>query len=355
MVPLADSLNHANVNVVYEVRSESFLTEACAQMIDYSDFSGISSQLTTSMPNKSCKNRLQKFLKEKKPLPELVNIWDVDEYLTEYQSSSDEACSDTDEESGESYEEGSGDSSEEQSDEEIKEEAGSFFVMRTRLKSSFEEGAQVFNCYGRLSNADLLLNYGFAMEENEYESFDLRIWRDGRNTPHTLQFAQEAHIAKKLARQKKDSEYAKIRLKLNKLSTKLLSFFRKTQTDLNSKDPGSVKAEIDLVRKVIDFLEVVNYQRRYCAKDDLKLLAMALPQRLKFAVMYRLKQTQILESQIMMLRRLILVLRRVNSGQSLREAHLPIVSEQTLEDYYPMRSYLQKLELMRRKTVLFSS
>jgi hypothetical protein len=368
MVPLADSLNHANVNVVYEVRSESFLTEACTHSVDYSDFSGISTHQTSDMPRKTCRNRLQKFFDSHKPLPDLLNIWDIEDYLGDYSSSSDEACSDDsseeeeeEEEEDEEKEEGQSEaSSEEQAEEEIEEEAGMFFVMRTRLHCSFLEGSQVFNCYGRLPNADLLLNYGFVMHDNEYDSFDLRVspsqlWRDVKSAPHILQFVQEQAIAKRLASKKPGAEYAKIPLKLNKLNFKLLSFFRKNLPTLNAKEPTCILTEQTLMRNLIDFLETLHFQRRTTLRRDTELLASGLTGRLKSAVAYRIRQTQILSSQTALLKRVLLVLKNIANGQSARSACLPGVSIQTLTDFYPLRQYLQKLESNRRQAFLLGS
>jgi hypothetical protein len=366
MVPLADNLNHANVNVVYEVRSESYLAEACTRSVDYSDFSGTSTPQPSDMPRKTCRNRLQKFLDSHKPLPDLLSIRDIEDYLGDYSSSSDDACSDAsseeeeEEEEDEEGEDQSEASSEEQTEEAIEEETGMFFVMRTRLHCSFLAGSQVFNCYGRLPNADLLLNYGFVMQDNEYDSFDLRVspsqlWRDVGRAPLILQFVQEQAIAKKLASNKSGAEYAKIPLKLNKLSLKLLSFFRKDQPTLNAREPTCIRIEQILMRNLINFLEAILFQRRTTLRRDTELLSAGLTGRLKSAVAYRMRQTQILSSQTTLLKRVLQVLKNIANGVSAKSACLPVVSIQTLSDFYPLRQYLQKLENNRRHAFLLGS
>lgn len=47
--------------------------------------------------------------------------------------------------------------------------------MRTSNKDQFEQGAQVFFCYGRLSNRMLLSRYGFAADYNKYDHVHLKI------------------------------------------------------------------------------------------------------------------------------------------------------------------------------------
>lgn len=47
-------------------------------------------------------------------------------------------------------------------------------MMLCSTKDQFEK-AQVFFCYGRLSNRLLLLRYGFAIEHNKYNHIFLRL------------------------------------------------------------------------------------------------------------------------------------------------------------------------------------
>jgi hypothetical protein len=47
--------------------------------------------------------------------------------------------------------------------------------MLCSTKDQFEKGAQVFFCYGRLSNRMLLMRYGIAVEHNKYNHIFLRL------------------------------------------------------------------------------------------------------------------------------------------------------------------------------------
>lgn len=44
--------------------------------------------------------------------------------------------------------------------------------------TSFAQGAEVFNSYGRRSNFQLLLDYGFALPDNEWDYVDVEIGKD---------------------------------------------------------------------------------------------------------------------------------------------------------------------------------
>lgn len=47
--------------------------------------------------------------------------------------------------------------------------------MKCSRKDQFEKGAQVYFCYGRLSNRMMLMRYGMALENNKYDHFHLRV------------------------------------------------------------------------------------------------------------------------------------------------------------------------------------
>lgn len=47
--------------------------------------------------------------------------------------------------------------------------------MLCSTKDQFEQGSQVYFCYGRLPNKLLLLRYGIALEHNKYNHLFMRI------------------------------------------------------------------------------------------------------------------------------------------------------------------------------------
>lgn len=47
--------------------------------------------------------------------------------------------------------------------------------MKCAQSQIYEPGAQIFFCYGRISNRLLLLRYGFALEYNKYDSLHLSL------------------------------------------------------------------------------------------------------------------------------------------------------------------------------------
>lgn len=51
-----------------------------------------------------------------------------------------------------------------------------YFVLCTKHKNVYNPGQQVFHCYGRRTNRFLLLNYGFCLNNNKYNSLSFRVW-----------------------------------------------------------------------------------------------------------------------------------------------------------------------------------
>ena len=54
------------------------------------------------------------------------------------------------------------------------EQNGMFRLFPTG-KNKYEKGGEVFNSYGRRTNSNLLLEYGFAMMDNEWDTVRLRL------------------------------------------------------------------------------------------------------------------------------------------------------------------------------------
>lgn len=51
-----------------------------------------------------------------------------------------------------------------------------FYAMGTKHKTSYRKGDQLFNCYGLRTNRFLLLNYGFCLRNNKYNSLGFKVF-----------------------------------------------------------------------------------------------------------------------------------------------------------------------------------
>lgn len=48
-----------------------------------------------------------------------------------------------------------------------------YFTYVNKDRRAFEQGDQVFYCYGNRSNKFLLVNYGFCFSDNKYDSYEV--------------------------------------------------------------------------------------------------------------------------------------------------------------------------------------
>lgn len=55
------------------------------------------------------------------------------------------------------------------------EDENGMFRLRPTSRNKYKKGAEVFNSYGRRDNRHLLLEYGFAIENNEWEPYELTV------------------------------------------------------------------------------------------------------------------------------------------------------------------------------------
>jgi hypothetical protein len=84
-----------------------------------------------------------------------------------------------------------------------------YFSMNSRHRSCYRHGDQLFNSYGLRTNRFLILNYGFAIRQNKYNSLGFKVFVN-----YTSDDKQEMRHVKIL------------KLKKNKLSEPLLQYLR---------------------------------------------------------------------------------------------------------------------------------
>lgn len=111
-----------------------------------------------------------------------------------------------------------------------------YYAMGTKFKTVYRKGEQLFNCYGLRTNRFLLLNYGFCLRNNKYNSLGFKVFV---NSPQKKEVSEEGD----------ESRFQKIiRLKREKLCEDLLQYLR---ANLIFSYKGSNK-EILLVSSPVD-------------------------------------------------------------------------------------------------------
>lgn len=268
LIPLADSLNHENVCVDYQTVTQDFLknkSRRASIMNDYTDFLNTNSCVSRIMGKRSHKNRLEKYLAyfEDDRFSEISAVWELDNILCKYESSTDEEDQVhrwTSEESSES----SGEDFDLYFDPE-----GKFFTMKTKEKGSFKEGEQVFACYGRLNNFDLLLDYGFALLPNRYDSYFLRMHKHQLFLPTSRKVRAKTFI-----------------LKDSRLNLKLLEYLRRKfgKKSVYGSTEKAAEEEIKIVTKYKNLIKEVLQRYPTLLEYDLELLENIEDHRKIFAI-----------------------------------------------------------------------
>jgi hypothetical protein len=333
IVPLADNLNHEDVCVDHVTLDHDFLeskSKSFSLINDYRDFTGMSYEASNPMKIKTHKNRLEKYLAwfgiEK--IDEINAIWEIDQILTSVGTSTDEEDQVhqwTSEESSESTGQ----------DFDLHFDcAGKYFVMKTKENGSFRAGDQVYNCYGRLNNFDMLLDYGFCLYPNKFDSYHLRILNS------SLYCSVE-----------RNPKVKTFNLKYQQLNLALLERLRKKMS-AKSKYKTLVSASIEEIQVIGNLVGIINQAYRLyptLLEYDLSLINDPQPQRRLYAISdlyleYRVSQKKILLSQLEILQNLLQVLQKVSLGFSVRAAHWEQRDIETLNTVYPLRTYLYNLE-----------
>ena len=138
-------------------------------------------------------------------------------------------------------------------DEKWKEDTFDNFIMKASWKDQFDAGAQLFFCYGRLSNRSALLRYGFALEYNKYEHIHFKI-------PY-IGYIKGAEWLVNRIKYFKLSKYMRFKLKRTKVNISLINFCKGIYFNLdytnydNLLKPINIDLEIRGVRKAYDFLQ----------------------------------------------------------------------------------------------------
>lgn len=352
IIPFADNLNHDDVYVDYLTLSKSFLQKKLVETQlhkDYKDFIGTMHESSAPMRCRSHLNRLEKYVQDCSAysFDHLDNIWEIQQDIEDYESSSDEEeliydLNETSEDDSQESEESEEDN---KADEDFNVQ-NKYFVMRTGADGGFLSGNQVFNCYGRLNNTDMLIEYGFCLLPNRYDSVYIRVTRmqllkNQHNHPANLDLKENSRL--------KDF-FQVYYLKYNKLNQNFFNYFREKL--LKPDENFTIKGELKIITHAKQILLEFNNSYITTLEEDEDLIRQApgMPMRMYFALSkeylgYRISQKRIVMSQIMMLSVLHGICEKVLNGETLSAAHWGDRSLSSARVMYPLRNYLKTLKV----------
>ena len=356
VIPFGDHVNHGNVSVEFETHRKDELLEIATAggPIDYSDFTGNASLTTGSMPKSTNKNRLEKYLAtkpDKGQIKKVQNLWELEGLIRDFQS-------DSDNESVRNFGDvGSEDDADEDEEEEeikhVEELTDLYFVVRTAKKTGFAQGSQALIMYGRLSNRELLLDYGFTIPDNKYNAFYFRMWKatSGRTgLLSSLDFTTEEY-KEELAAASLDDLTEFFSLKLKRINTDIFTYFRKacTHEEISahslqkpplSASPYNIEFELYIIEKVINLYMCIVGNFKTTLQHDMKLRSQKHPPRMESALAYRIGQKTIVNKQI----EYVYTLKRILQSENAIDQHFKGNSVKEISEVYPLLKYLRSLK-----------
>ena len=324
VIPLADNLNHANVDSKNHVlHKDLHLSDPNHNGFDFTDFGNEVGNTEGEMVNRTHGNSLENFLTCNE-LPEIAHVWDLDEHVGKYQSSDD------DEDNGSDYDETEcPDYSWYQWD----NEEESYFIMSNNGRTAYNAGDEVTLSYGNRSNGFLLQNYGFVLEYNPYDSFEFRVLLpDVERNKEAIDWQKFEHISEATT---------KFRVKYARVNTKLMEHLRMvvlgTEDDEGDfESPLTLESEKLAVEQGLKIFEELGKRFITTIEDDMQLFNEDLPMREKYATIYRYNQKRIFKSQLDVLRNLHVIICGLQEGQDTIAGLNP-------HNWYRSRHYLKEL------------
>ena len=220
-------------------------------------------------------------------------------------------------------------SSEEEDDEENfawykDDDKDTYFVLCTKYKNVYGPNQQVFHCYGRRTNRFLLLNYGFCLNNNKYNSLSFRVWVNF-NWQEEKKKEQEK-LAKGIVdngeEEEEDNRISKIvRLKRNRLSEEIFAYLRanllntykgKNLEYLLISAPVDAEFEMLVVACTLNLLKgfLASRFKTPLSHDESLLKEPELPIRKRFAILHRMDAKVILNANITLCNILMRILAR---------------------------------------------
>ena len=232
-------------------------------------------------------------------------------------------------------------------DEKWKEDTFDNFIMKASWKDQFDPGAQLYFCYGRLSNRSALLRYGFALEYNKYEHIHLKM-------PY-MSYIKGAEWLVNRIKYFKLSKYMRFKLKRTKVNVCLINFCKGIYFNLdytnydNLLKPISLDLELKGVRRAYEFLQEFIESYSKTPEENKKVLQDPNASYHEyFAAVYRLERQRIAGFHSRALLILEEILKRVKKGLTFEFALMRVheyerESERNLNRTF-LKDYLELLE-----------
>lgn len=243
-----------------------------------------------------------------------------------------------------------------------------YFVLCTKHKNVYKPGQQVFHCYGRRTNRFLLLNYGFCLNNNKYNSLSFRVWVNFDWNDKKEKESSSSDEEGKEGAAEKDNRISKIiRLKRGRFNEEIFAYLRanllhkykgKNLAYLLVSAPVDAEFEMLVVACTINLLRGLMTSRfKTPLEDDRKQLAEpGLPIRQRFAILHRMNAKEILTDNINFCNILMRLLARFGPDADYKQRYMQLAEGfETEEELMPnrirLRRYLRELVVNQQRVL----
>eukprot|EP00347_Sterkiella_histriomuscorum_P010062 403338831 len=204
-----------------------------------------------------------------------------------------------------------------------------YFVMVNRHTRELKKGEQIYYNYGKRTNAYLLENYGFVLDEsNQYNSLEFRVIL-GVNPKEQINLAQDLIPQEKILndRENIDTTTEMMRLKSHRVSEGLFAYLRSIlQNNYSGSDsqylmvssPRVIDYELIMLDFAIDLLEYFAKRellKRSTLDQDLQRFASEQDWRMRFILQHNIQRKILYNNHLKLLKVVKAILEQIQFNQ----------------------------------------
>ena len=200
------------------------------------------------------------------------------------------------------------------------------FILRT-YNDGFPKGSQVFLCYGRMSNREILKRYGFCLPYNKYNYIFIKL----RLEQQDQEFMRRKFIIKKFFSVDPDSDKLDVsskhfRIYFQKLNTKILKFIKILLFNIHEDDISCIVETRSLSLEYISLQRLKEVYESFLKTfptsltEDNRIMreeTHKLNSRKFFGMVYRMEFKKVLLNQINLVKLVLHILERLMKGMTL--------------------------------------
>ena len=226
-------------------------------------------------------------------------------------------------------------------DEDWAEDKMDHFIMKASSQDQFEQGSQVYFCYGRLSNRKMLLRYGMALEYNKYDHVHFKL-------PYFSYIDSNAWLISKL-KEHKVSKFKKLKARRRSFNPQLVNFYKAAAWRYKS---HSIEELLEPKNSDLELIGLEGVKKLFddylssCKHGEAELEKMLYDENIGyheyFAVVFNLERQRCIRFHFRATLVLIEIMRRLTKSLKLNFALVRVDELETEEEFHRNRFFLSK-------------